>query len=408
MWALAWRNVWRHRTRSLLAAGAVAAVVVFTILFFGFVTATLNGMFELLTTDLGHLQVISARGKDTQEFDARLIRDADAVEAALRRQLPDARLRRVLEVPALISGETRSRGALIIGLDQDDLLNQRFVEKHLAAGRLPARGSWDEIALGEALANALQVKLGDPVYVFAPGTEGWGAAAYTLVGLLDFPQTSLEMQAAYLSLEGARELAAPGAVTRFEVHLSGEQSPPTEALINEAKSRLAAALGPEVLVETWREAAPDMAVLLNLMEPTMTVFSCLIFVLAGLLVVNTIYLSLVERIREFGVIIALGADRWRVMRMVFAESLVLVLTGAAVGLAVGGLLIAAWSDGVRFPGLDEVLAEYGMPLVFYPAVTPAQVAVTVTLTLVTALAAALWPAWVAGRLQPVEAMRHVA
>jgi ABC-type transport system, involved in lipoprotein release, permease component len=162
MWALAWRNVWRHRTRSLLAAGAVAAVVVFTILFFGFVTATLNGMFELLTTDLGHLQVISARGKDTQEFDARLIRDADAVEAALRRQLPDARLRRVLEVPALISGETRSRGALIIGLDQDDLLNQRFVEKHLAAGRLPARGSWDEIALGEALANALQVKLGDP------------------------------------------------------------------------------------------------------------------------------------------------------------------------------------------------------------------------------------------------------
>ena len=408
MWALAWRNVWRHKTRSLVAAGAVATVVVFTLVFFGFVTATVTGMTEVLISGSGHLQVTSVRAKEAQDFDARLIRDAERVDAVLVGELPGVRLRRVLEVPALVSGETRSRGAVVVGVAQADELGRRFADDHVVSGRLPAPGSWDEIALGEALATALQVEPGDPVYVFAPGTEGWGAAAYTLVGLLSFPQTSYEIQAAYLSLEGAQLLAAPDAVTRLEVHLAPERGVVTDAMIEEARDRLAAALGPDVRVETWWEAAPDMAALLAIMDPAMAVFSFFIFILAGLLVVNTIYLGLVERIREFGVIIAVGADRWRVRRMVPAESLVLVLAGAAAGRMVSGLLMISWSDGFSMPALDEVLAEYGMPTVFYPSVTPAQVAVTVAFAVFTALAAALWPAWVAGRLQPVEAMRHVA
>ena len=408
MWALAWRNVWRHKARSLVAGGAVAAVVVFTLVFFGFVSATKTGMVEVLTSESGHLRITSARAKEAQDFDARLIREAAEVEAALVEAVPDARLRRVLEVPALLSGETRSRGALVIGMAQDEALSQRFAREYLAAGRLPAPGSWDEIALGEALARALNVKLGDPVYVFAPGTEGWGAAVYTLVGLLDFPQSAYEIQAAYLSLEGAQELAAPGAVTRLEVHLDPGRRVLTDAAIAKARDRAAAVLGPDVLVETWREASPDTAAVLDLMDPFMAVFAFFIFILAGLLVVNTIYLGLVERIREFGVIIAVGANRWRVMRMVLAESLVLVLAGSAVGLLASGLLIASWADGLYFPQLDEVLAEYGFPTVLYPSVTPTQVAVTVGYAVLTALAAALWPAWVAGRLEPVEAMRHVA
>ena len=151
-------------------------------------------------------------------------------------------------------------------------------------------------------------------------------------------------------MEGAQELAAPGAATRFEIHLPGDQGAAFEEAIQGAKARLVAALGPDVSVESWREAAPDLAAILDLMDPVMMVFAFFIFVLAGLLVVNTIYLSLVERIREFGVIIAVGADRRRVMRMVFAESLVLVLTGSVTGLIVAGSLVAWFSGGLHHAG----------------------------------------------------------
>lgn len=408
MWTLAWRNVWRHRNRSLVTAGVVAVVVLLTLIFFAFVQAAKTGMLQVLTDETGHLRVISATAMDARDFDASLIRGAGAVEAAIARELPDALVAQALDVPALISGDTRSRGVRLAGLKQSDALRERFEERHVAAGRLPAPESLDEIALGAALARALRVELGDAVYVFAPGVEGWGASAYTLVGLLEFPQTAVEIQSAFLSLDGARELAAPGAATRFEVHLPAGRETASEAAIQSAKERLAAALGGDVSVEAWREAAPDLATILDIMDPVMIVFAFFIFVLAGLFVVNTIYLSLVERIREFGVIVAVGADRWRVMRMVIAESLVLVLTGGAAGLVVAGSLVAWLSRGFRIPGMDEVMAEVGMPTVLYPSLAPGQVAITISFAVGVALLAALWPAWTAGRLQPVEAMKHVA
>ena len=408
MWTLAWRNVWRRRSRSLVTVGVVGSVVFFTLVFFAFTEATKTGMFQVLTEESGHLLITSATAKEARDFDATLIREAAAVEAAIARELPGALVARALDVPALVSGETRSRGVRLTGIEHDAALRERFQERHLVSGRLPAPESLDEIALGAALARALRVELGDLVYVFAPGTEGWGAAAYVLVGLLQFPQSTAEVQAAVLSLVGAQELAAPGAASRFEIHLPAGREALVEARVKDAKDRLATAFGDSVSVEDWREASPDLAALLDLMDPVMTIFAAFLFILAGLFVVNTVYLGLVERIREFGVIIAVGADRWRVMRMVLSESLVLVLTGTAFGLAFAGALVAGLSGGFSIPGMEEIMEEFGLPAVLYPSVTAGQVVTTMAFAVGVALLAALWPAWKAGRLQPVEAMRHVA
>ena len=94
--------------------------------------------------------------------------------------------------------------------------------------------------------------------------------------------------------------------------------------------------------------------------------------------------------------------------VVFAESLVLVSTGAVLGLAVGGVMIAKFSTGLSLTAFEELMAEFSMPAVLYPSLTPEHVAITLAFTITTAFLSALWPAWIAGRLQPVEAMRHVA
>lgn len=409
MWLLAWRNLWRQRTRSLVTAGAVALVVISTLLFFGLAEGMKNGMFQILTERSGHLAVTRAGADDAREFEALLIRNAAQVEEALREETGEGERAALLEVPALASSGNRSRGIQVVGIHQSEGLQRQFTEDYLSEGRLPSPDSFDEILLGETLARALRVEPGDLVYLFAPGTEGLGAAAYTLVGLLDFPESALEGRTAYISLVAAQELAAPGAATRFQIHLPDLHRIGDEGRIEQVRDRLAHRLGPDVEVETWREADPSLATLLDLIDPMMLIFNALGFVLAGLLVVNTIYLSLVERIREFGVIIAVGADRWQVMRMVITESLILVLTGTAVGAALGLGIIARLARGFSFPGaLTETVVEYGMPAVMYAGLTTGQLVATVLFAVGTALAAALWPAWVAGRLQPVEAMRYVS
>lgn len=409
MFALAWRNIWRKRGRSLMTAGAIALVVLITFLFFGLGTAIDNGLYQRLTERAGHLQVRVAGYRDVREFADGLIYDAAAVQSKLQATLPEAEWVAALDVPGLLEGDGRSRGIVLSGMAHSPALRTQFSDTHLVAGALPEPDDLQGIALGSRLARALRVELGDTVYLFAPGTLGFGAAAYTVVGLLDYGEASLDARSAFVSLAAAQELAAPDAVSRF-----GLQFPHITRVIDDARiliyqEALSAALGDTYTVETWRQVEPAMAATIELTEPMMAVFAAIFFILAGLLVTNTIYLSLIERIREFGVIMALGANRRQVIGMVLTESLLLCLAGAAVGAAFGGISLAFMAQGFSFPEpLASAYAEIGLPRVFYAGISLSQVLTVLAFTLATAILAALIPARAAGKLEPVEAMRFTA
>jgi ABC-type antimicrobial peptide transport system permease subunit len=141
----------------------------------------------------------------------------------------------------------------------------------------------------------------------------------------------------------------------------------------------------------------------------MLIFAAIFFGLSGLLVVNSIYLGLLERTRELGVIVALGAGPGRMTRMVVTESLVLCVTGALLGLVLGLLTVAGLAGGFSLDQLYGGLGgEFGLPQVIYLSLSTGDTIVTLIFALVTGLLAAWWPARVAARLEPVEAMRFTA
>lgn len=409
MLALAWRNIWRQRRRGMLTAAVVAMVMSLTLLLFGCSEAMKNGMFENLTDNTGHLVVRVAGWRKLRRFDELLIPNAGETLRRIHGASASLQVASLLEVPVLLAGEVRSRGIQLLGLDQPPALRERFESDYLSEGRLPAVGNLEEIVLGKALAQALRVGVGDAVYAYAPGTEGVGAAAYTVVGLLDLPESTFEARAAYLPLAAAQELAAPEAVTRFEIHLPDLKRLEDEGAVPALQEVLKGELGPGLSVETWRQANPDLATILDLLGPILLFYAAIFFGIAGLLVINTVYLSVVERIGEFGVIIALGANRWKIMRLVLLETLFLVLSGALIGGSLGLAAVLRMSRGFSLPlGLAKIYAEFGLPTRLYAGVSLEQILLTLLFAAATALLAALWPAWVAGRLRPVEAMRFVA
>lgn len=409
MLTLAWRNIWRHRTRSIGAAVAVGFTVWTGVLYFGVVNAYRDGLYVSLTDTVGHVQIHVRNYRDVRDFRDAVIGDAAALRRRIDAALPGAQIAAALEIPALLSGEDRARGVLLAGLEQPPVLRDRFAAKYGREGRLPRSDDLDGIALGGALARTLQVKVGDPVYAYAPGTDGTGASAYTVVGILHFPDPTQDARGALLSLPAAQDLAAPGAVSRFEVHFPEFRRTTDDAALVPLRARLQKALGGDVVVETWRETYPSLSSFEKALRPIIVFFIGLFFVLAGLLVVNTIYLSVIERTREFGVVVALGARRGRVMRMVLAESLLLCATGAAVGLAFGLATVGRLARGFAYPGeWGEIAAAFGLPRVMYASISLEEIAIMVAFVIGIGVLAALWPARVAGRLEPVEAMRFVA
>ncbi len=409
MLVLAWRNIWRQRSRSLGALIAVGFVVWMGLVYFGLVAGARDGLYMNLTGAVGHVQIHTRDYRDVHNFREAVIPNAEELGRRIAAVLPGAEVAAALEVPALLSGEDRSRGVLLIGLDQPPTLRERFAASYLAEGRLSGAGEPDGIALGGGLARTLQVGLGGTVYAYAPGTDGTGASAYRVVGLLHFPEPTQDARAGALSLAAAQELAAPGAVSRFELHFPRFRRTTDDAALVPLRTKLQEALGNAVVVETWREAYPALSQLEQIMRPLVLFFVGLFFVLAGLLVVNTIYLSVIERTREFGMVIALGARRGRIMRIVLAESLLLCGTGAAIGLALGLATVGRMARGYMYPlGFSDVVQQFGLPAVLYASIEPVEIAIILAFALGTGVLAALWPARVAGRLEPVEAMRFVA
>lgn len=404
MLALAWRNLWRQRGRGLATLVAVAAVVALILVNLGVKGGLMNASFQDVTRLGGHLQVRSLDHDALQGFEAGLLRDPAGITRAVTDASASAIAVPVIEVPALAAGETRARGIQVTGVSHPSALRERFEADYVATGALPDAGDLAGIALGGTLARSLQVDVGESVVLYAPGTAGIGAAAYTVIGLLELRDPVLEGRMAYLSLAAAQELAAPGRATRVEVYL-----PSVVRLVDDHRSDalrdvLQARLG-DVRVETWRVLEPAKAGLIIALDQLLYAIAALFFVLAGLMVVNTIYLSLMERIREFGTIISLGAVPGTVMRMILTESLVLCALGAFIGGTLGLAAVAAMARGVEFPAAMGALDTFGLPQTFHASLSTAEGLVTLLGTVAIGVLASLWPAWLAARLAPIEAMR---
>lgn len=392
-----------------MTAGAVGIVTFMSIAYYSLGGAAENGLYQQLTENGGHVQVLAPGWRDAQAFDDALIHDAASLRPTIER-IADERLEAplivgALDVPALLSVGDRSRGLALHGQDW----SPRAVERRLHGGSLDGRMPDDdaEMVLGLSLATALGVELGGEVFAYAPGGVGLGAAVFDVVGLVDLADPNAEIAAAWTTLAAVQELAAPGAVQRVEIHATDLLRLDEDTVATELARALGAAL-PDLEALSWREINPSIVSLLRTIRPMMNVVTVMFFVLAGLLVLNTVYLSVMERIREFGLLHAIGAGDRRVSGMIALESVLMCLLGAAVGTAAGLAFVAAYADGLVIEPLIEYYASFGMNPVFYLSVSTGQVLFAVGFAVITALAAALWPAWIAARLEPVEAMRFQA
>jgi ABC-type lipoprotein release transport system permease subunit len=219
---MAWRNLFRAPGRNLTTGGVVALVVFLSLVFLSLYGGAMDAFFRLLLERTGHL-VVRVQGYGEKEGLEELAFTPPALDLP-----PGARVEGVLEGAALLIAGERSRPVLLTGLEAQGFARYRA---YLAAGRLPLASG--EALLGEALARALKVGLGEEVVAYAPGGMGLGVYAFRVVGLLDLPETLLEARTLLVPLEDAQALLFPGRVTRLEVRLSGVglyETAPLEAL----------------------------------------------------------------------------------------------------------------------------------------------------------------------------------
>jgi ABC-type lipoprotein release transport system permease subunit len=397
-WRLAWRNLWRHRRRTWLTVSAMVVCNVLLIFLIGLQLGSYDVMIEgSLGPVTGHLQVQRAGFQEDQR-----IRDSVPAAAALahtlRQAMPEARVGVRGTAFALASSESRSFGIQLQGVQAAREPGVSTLPGMLAKGRY-LRGEGEEIVVGRLLARNLQAQLGDQVVLLGSGRDGSMAAAVArLVGVVDSGIAELD-----------RALAQSVFAMDDHAHALVLRLPHLE-VVPAAKARVEALLpaGGELVVLDWDQLQPGLRQAIRTDMVSAWFLYGVLVLLVAFSVLNTQLMSVLERTREFGVMLALGLGPGRLARLVAMETALLGGLGLVLGILFGTVLtlaLARW--GFTYPGMEEVARQFNLPARLYPRPGAAALLVGPGVVFAGALLAALYPALRLYRLQPVAAMRAV-
>lgn len=266
-----------------------------------------------------------------------------------------------------------------------------------------------EVVVGKVLATRLKLKAGQQIAVIGQDADGFPATdLFTLRAVMRGNLDLVNRMGIVMSMEDAGEfLAMPDQA--HEIIVQGKDPRQAEELAKVVKS-LSPLADTEVL--PWRKAAPELAVIIDMKSWSDLIFVAILFIAAAAGIANTMMMSTFERTHEFGMLLAVGSRPMRIVRMVLLESIVLGLVGVAIGSVLGTAIVLITSQtGIDYSALGGIRAEeyafkgLSISYIIFPKFEFRHILFGVGAVTLTSVVASLWPAALAARLQPVEAMR---
>lgn len=402
---LAWRNLWRHGRRTWLTVGAMVfcnALLVFLISFqAGTYSMMIDGTLSLLT---GHIQVQEQRYNDEPRM-RYTIPQGDALAAKIRDTtgIQSIAARGVSFV--LASSEERSFGIQVLGVQPEFEPLVSTLPGLVKQGRYLKSNNAAEIVIGAVLARNLKVELGDEITFLGSGRDSsFAAGVATIVGIVDSGITDLDRSVAQIPLGYFQDSFAMEHDVHTIVADVGDLSAvaPVQAQIQQLL------LNPALAVLDWNELQPGLRQAIQADMASAFIMYAVLIILVAFSVLNTQLMSVLERTREFGVMMALGLRPGGLARLVMLETGVMSLLGLVLGCLLGILMTGYFQAyGLHIEGMEEAMERYNMPGLLYPQLSATSVLLGPVVVFVGGMLAAIYPATRLFILQPVAAMRAV-
>ncbi len=404
MLRLAWRNVWRNRRRSLINVAAMGFGLA-AIMFGQSMMRSLQGQLIKKATGsiTGHVR-IQRNDVDESKFPDKFMTNTDVAATILDQDPRIAVWGRRIHMTGLVSAPSASLGALICAVEPDKEKTLTDMSSYIKEGTyLDPNGKG--IVMGRKIAGRLDVRLGEKVVIMAQAADGsMGAEAFRVVGLQQTGSETFDGQIVWVPLKAMQELLGrPGQTNQLAARVHDID------LAEEVAADIDSKLPPgNIRAISWKKIDREIIGIQAFQNGILTVVLFIVFAIVALGILNTQLMSLFERVREFGVLMAIGArPRW-IVRLILAESLVLGSVGVLLGLTLGAAMIAYFGrHGLHLPVGEAFSYFLPFPTVIYLVPSWEQHAFACLSVFLITLLASLPPALRAGRLKPAEALRHV-
>lgn len=398
---LAWRNLWRNHRRTAIMLAAISVGVWAMI----FMTSLMRGMVDEMVMGAirglpGHAQIHLQGYRDDPSIVNSMPAPAGALLDALNHPGIATWSSRV-RVPAVISSERDSRGVILVGmepgaergmgLDPDSIIEGRYLKG------VDDRG----VVVGEKLLQRLETRLGKRVVLMSQDPANQVAdRGFRIVGVYRAELDSLEETFVYAGRQTVQHMLGLGdSVSEIAVLGSagyrdlGDWYPALAARVDDSLECL-----------PWRTLDPLAGTALRVQDSFNVLFMVIIFIALSFGLVNTLMMAVFERVREIGLMMALGMRPGGVILQVMLESLILLSLGLLLGNALAVASILPLESGIRLTAFAEGMEMFGLSAMLYPRLYISDMVMSTLIVIVLGLLASLLPAWRAASFDPVRAL----
>lgn len=401
-WSLAWRNIWRNRTRSLIIIASVTMG-----LFAGiFVMALYQGMIKarvriVIDSEVGHLQIHHQKFKEDHDpkyvFDPEIVMD----------QLKDVDLIKYLapksQTFGMVSTTTGSAEVKINGVipSQENMVSQ--LNKKISEGNELVPEVKNGVLIGRKLADKMKLKLGNKlVLTFSDKESGLTAGAFRVVGIFQSNNAPFDELNVYAHKQVLNNYLKIGNDCHEVVVILKHDSDLELAKQNTQN------LFPDLLVESWKETSPETNLMVGYVDEFAIIYVIIIMFALAFGIINTMLMSVLERTREIGMLTALGMNRRRVFSLILSETILLTVIGVPMGLLISWIITNHYYNvGIDISSFSgAVMSDFGFSSMIYPEFPIDSLPNVLLVVVVTALISALFPSIKAIKLQPADALRQ--
>jgi ABC-type lipoprotein release transport system permease subunit len=400
---LAWRNLWRNHRRTIVMLSAITIGVWAMI----FMTALMRGMVNDMIRDgiralPGHVQVHHPQYRDDPSV-MNLIPTADSELTKVFSQAGFEGWASRVKVPGIISSERESRGVTLIGVDPALELSLDAIGSDIAAGRNLEGVDDGGVVIGRRLANKLDTELGKRIVLMSQDPDNEIAdRGYRIVGLYEANLERYEESFVFAGKSTLQKML--GIEDRVsEVAVMGGDYRDLEGLTE----RVALLADGDVEVLPWQQLDRYLGSMLKVMDGFVLVWMIVIFLALSFGLVNTLVMAVFERVREIGLMLALGMRPASILGQILVESSLLLIMGLVLGNALAWASVVPLQDGIDISAVAQGMEMFGASSVLYPELELKDIVTANIVVLVLGFLASLSPAWRASRYEPIEAITKV-
>ena len=403
---LAWRNIWRHRRRTLIVVLAIGLTLAMMMWYDGLVTGFDQAIYANAVKVLGgNIQIHAAGYRDKADQTPLLpLGDHQAIVDAAQAQPQVLAATRRIKTGGLATSREGAFAVSIIGIEPEKELPANLVAQNVVAGRLLTASDEDVVFIGQGLATAMGVGIGDRFTLAGRGAhEQMRRRTVTVAGIYDLGLADIEKRTVYMSLAEAQSLYdLRGESTEVALWLKQlGQEPPVISALQPALT------GYEV--DSWEVNYPELKQALARKNGVMNIFSIIMLFIAGIGILNLLLMAVYERTREIGILGALGLKPGQISVLFLLEGAMMGLVGVAFGVALGLLINLILGrvgfDYTQFSGITEYMALISGRV--YPTLGTEKLLQRGLTALIIAILASFYPAHEAAQRDPAEALHTV-